>query len=135
MRIRRQEFADTRTETRSVCSGGTFGRETLFYRTCTINTTQFKTCCCSPSANSRLILQYRVQVLVVQLPGRGERQCDEMYESIQAATIRLYEVVRHRLTRAGVQFAIIAHSMGRRVAYELALHLQEIGYIPVGRRG
>jgi surfactin synthase thioesterase subunit len=76
--------------------------------------------------------QHRVQVLAVQLPGRGERQGDEMYESIQAAAIGIYEVVRHRLTRAGVQFAIVAHSMGCWVAYELALHLQEMGYVPVG---
>jgi surfactin synthase thioesterase subunit len=74
----------------------------------------------------------QIQVLACQLPGREKRQSETVYDSIQDAANGIYAVLRHRLEGRDVQFAIIAHSMGCWVAYELALRLQAVGCFPFG---
>eukprot|EP00920_Eleutheroschizon_duboscqi_P000288 GHVT01000994.1.p1 GENE.GHVT01000994.1~~GHVT01000994.1.p1 ORF type:complete len:298 (+),score=74.86 GHVT01000994.1:583-1476(+) len=60
-----------------------------------------------------------LQMLAVQLPGRGARHRENQYENVQALCCDLFEVLLPFLADPHVPYAIAAHSLGCLVAFEL----------------
>ena len=67
-------------------------------------------------------LSSNIGVYPVQLPGRGKRWTDEMYESVEKAS----EIISSQiLPYSDVPLIFTGHSMGGLIAYQTALILQE----------
>lgn len=63
-----------------------------------------------------------IQLVVCQLPGRANRLFETPYEAMSALVTDLLEAMQPLLNKP---FAFFGHSMGTKVAYELALALQQ----------
>jgi medium-chain acyl-[acyl-carrier-protein] hydrolase len=68
-----------------------------------------------------------VELVAVQLPGRESRLAEPPLDTMTELLPRLAEALRPYLDRP---FALLGHSMGARVAFELARHLRRSGPRP-----
>ncbi|MFB5761184.1 thioesterase II family protein [Paenibacillus medicaginis] len=68
-------------------------------------------------------LPSHIQLVPLELAGRGRRFNDALYPDFQAALNDLYsELIKQKLKQP---YALLGHSMGSLLAYELAMRLQE----------
>jgi len=65
-----------------------------------------------------------LEIICVQLPGRGKRFSEQPFTSVPPLVT---ELGRLFVNCRGVPFAFFGHSMGSLIAYELACHLQMAG--------
>ena len=75
---------------------------------------------------------HAVEILAVQLPGRGARVKEPFLESAQAAAAASLSVLGSRLLD-GVPYCVLAHSVGTWIAYEMLSLAREQG-LPLPRR-
>lgn len=73
-------------------------------------------------------LPANIQMMPLELAGRGRRFNDELYSDFQTALDDLHKELRQQ--RSGQPYAILGHSMGSLLAYELAMLAQEEGQPP-----
>ena len=74
-----------------------------------------------------------IEVLAVQLPGRGMRRKEAFITNAKAAAAALLPVVAHRLLADGKPYFILAHSVGTWVSYEL-LQAFKAARLPMPKR-
>ena len=69
-------------------------------------------------------LDPRIELIPIELAGRGKRMSEPPYRTIEEATEDVYRLISRQLT--GSPYAFFGHSMGSLIAYELAqLHSRE----------
>lgn len=68
-----------------------------------------------------------VDVVAVQYPGRQDRRTEEPIDDLAALADRLYEVLRRQ---PELPFALLGHSMGAVLAFEVARRLEADGRGP-----
>ncbi|WP_081735043.1 thioesterase II family protein [Paenibacillus gorillae] len=64
-----------------------------------------------------------ISIYPLELPGRGVRMLEPLCEDFNCAVQDLYEVIIQTLSK-GERYAILGHSMGALLAYELAILIQ-----------
>lgn len=69
-----------------------------------------------------------VEVVPIQLPGRGDRLDEPAIDSVELLVARLLEGLLSYLDRP---FGLFGHSMGALIAFELARRLRTMGFEPV----
>ena len=74
----------------------------------------------------------RVEMLAVQLPGRGLRRGEACCATVQEAAAWVLAAAGHRLCADGAPFAFVGHSVGAWIAFELAAAMREAG-LPLPR--
>ncbi|PFJ51518.1 thioesterase II family protein [Bacillus thuringiensis] len=67
-----------------------------------------------------------VELCELELPGRGRRFNESFYRSIDDAAIDLCEKIKE--LSEGCRYAILGHSMGSLIAFEVYYKLVELGY-------
>ncbi len=68
-----------------------------------------------------------VDLIPIELAGRGKRVYDPLYESVPDAVDDLFNVIKHDLDQP---YAIFGHSMGAMMAFELTHKLIDLGFAP-----
>lgn len=63
-----------------------------------------------------------IELVLVQLPGRGERLMESPLDSMEAI---IKELMQHKEFITSKPYALFGHSLGSRIAYELALTLAQ----------
>lgn len=77
----------------------------------------------------RQLTEPDIELIPVELAGRGMRASMPLYENIQEAVADLYLCIRPHL-ESGAPFALFGHSLGAILACEMAYYLQGIGLTP-----
>lgn len=67
-----------------------------------------------------------VEVLPIELAGRGKRSGEPHYENMQDAVIDIYQIVSSSMEETD-PYVLFGHSFGSLLAYELIFVLQEMG--------
>jgi medium-chain acyl-[acyl-carrier-protein] hydrolase len=65
-------------------------------------------------------LEAGVELVPVELAGRGKRILEPLYKDIQDAMDDVYRIVTDEISRTQAQYAFFGHSMGCKIAYQLA---------------
>lgn len=74
----------------------------------------------------RKFLDPRIEIIPVELKGRGNRIGCEVYTTFEEAIEDVYSYVKNRLDDSeGGSYAILGHSMGAILAFELAYRIKE----------
>ncbi len=70
-------------------------------------------------------LEPGIELVPVELAGRGKRILDPLYHDIQDALEDVYRIVTAQISSAHAGYAFFGHSMGCKIAYQLAQKIRD----------
>nr|WP_285846751.1 thioesterase domain-containing protein [Priestia koreensis] len=75
------------------------------------------------------LLVPNIEIIDIELAGRGKRFQEECYKSVKEAIDNIYQIL-HPVFTGSEPYAIFGHSMGGLLAFELCYKIQELNHIP-----